>query len=79
MKRCISDSFVLTMPLRYEPWQRDQLDLYFRLGNDLYNRIVAFGLKQLRQLERTKEWRNNQEKLAAMYKRIAELNGAIEK
>ena len=79
MKRCISDSFVLTLPLRYEPWQRDQLDLYFRLGNDLYNRIVAFGLKQLRQLERTKEWRNNQEKLAAMYKRIAELNGAIEK
>ena len=79
MKRCISDSFVLTLRLRYEPWQRDQLDSYFRLGNDLYNRIVAFGLKQLRQLERTKEWRINQDKLSVIYKRIRELNNAIEK
>lgn len=36
-----SESFALTMPLRYEPWQRDHLDKTFWVAENIYNNLVA--------------------------------------
>ena len=67
MKKSATDSFVLTMPFRYEPWQRDCLDKAFRIAGGIYNSLVANRKKALEQLEKTKAWRANQRALRAAY------------
>ena len=49
MKKSATDSFVLTMPFRYEPWQRDCLDKAFRIAGGIYNSLVANRKKALEQ------------------------------
>lgn len=61
-------SFVLTLPLLCEPYQTTQLDKLFRISCNIYNSLVADRLKALRQMERTKEWKNVQESLCYLYK-----------
>lgn len=63
MQRVSTDSFILTMPLRYEKWQRDYLNKVFQTAGVIYNSLVADRKKALEQLERTKEWRKLQQVL----------------
>lgn len=67
-----SKRFVLTMPLRYEPWQRDYLDKIFRVAGNMYNNLVADRKKALEQLERTRKWRTVQSSLRAAYKAVGD-------
>ena len=43
MKKSATDSFVLTMPFRYEPWQRDCLDKAFHIAGRSRNRPGKAG------------------------------------
>lgn len=60
--------FVLTLPLRCEPWQRDRLDKLFQVCNDIKNNLIAYEKKQYRCLTEQQAWKKNKEELAAAYK-----------
>lgn len=67
MGRSSTDSFVLTVPLRYEPWQRDRLDKIFRVAGTIYNNLVSDQKRALAELERTRAWRSNKKAIKAAY------------
>ena len=76
MKRATTSSFVLTLPLNCEPWQRDHLDKLFRVSGNIYNNLVADRLGALKQMERTKAWKSVQARLSVLYaQRKKELTG----
>lgn len=62
--------FVLTLPLRCEPWMLDLLDVIFQCYNNVKNALIQKFLKVLKQMERTKAWRNIQSELAELYKQL---------
>ncbi len=59
--------FSLTLPLRCAPWQRDRLDKLFQCCNNIKNALISRKLKDLKQMERTRLWRNVQSELAVSY------------
>lgn len=59
--------FVLTVPLAYDFWGRVQLDRFFNAGLQIVHGLMTQKLKTLRNLERTKAWRANQEALRIQY------------
>lgn len=65
--------FCLTLSMHYTRGQRNYLDKVFRVCCNIQNNLIADRLKALRQLERTKEWRNNQKAIALLYKDIKTL------
>lgn len=67
MTRATTDTFILTMPLRYESWQRDRLDKIFSIAGNIYNNLVSDRKKTLDQLERTVAWRRNQAAIRQAY------------
>lgn len=67
MKRTTTESFVLTLPLRCEPWQRDELDKIFRVAGQMYNNLVAYRKRALAQMERTRAWKSIQSDLRALF------------
>lgn len=67
MRRSSTDSFVLTMPLRYEMWQRDRLEKIFKVAGTIYNNLVSDRKKALEELERTRAWRSNKKAIKAAY------------
>ena len=54
MKRCKTPSFVLTLPLSYEEWQKYRLDTLFRVCGQMSNNLIYDRRKALEQLKRTK-------------------------
>lgn len=54
--------FVLKFRLKTEKWQEDMMDKRFEAGRKLYNSLVSKSLKVLRELEKTKTYRNAYEK-----------------
>ena len=62
------DVFCLTLPLWSPVWSRDYLDKLFQSCNNVKNSLIADRLNALKQLERTKAWRNNQTEIVASYK-----------
>lgn len=60
--------FVLTLPLKYESWQRDRLDTMFRVGNEIKNHLIAYEKTQYRCLTERKDWKLLQAALAEAYK-----------
>ena len=65
-----TDSFILTLPLRYTENQMQALDKMFDAGKNIYNILTRYELNQLHQLERTSKWKNVQHQLATLYKEI---------
>ena len=57
----------LTLPLRLEKWQADRLAKRFEIARQIYNTLVHYELKKLRQLERSSEYRNVQSQLSTLY------------
>ena len=57
----------LTLPLRIEKWQADRLTKRFEIAKQIYNTLVHYELKKLRQLERSSEYRNVQSQLSTLY------------
>ena len=65
-----TDSFILTLPLRYTEAQRHIFDKMFDAGKNIYNMLTRYELNQLHQLERTNNWKTVQRGLAELYKEI---------
>ena len=66
MGRATTSSFVLTMPLRYEPWQRDKLDTMFKASNFMYNDLVADRKPACEQMLRTRKWKQFPKQIQAL-------------
>lgn len=62
--------FVLTLPMRCQPWQIDKMDRMFQCYNNIKNALIAKKLNALKQVERTREWRELRNKIALSYKAI---------
>ena len=58
MKKSSTPSYNLTLPLRYEPWQRDRLDKMFSVAVTVCNNLISERKKALQQVERTRQWKN---------------------
>lgn len=63
----MTPSFILTLPLECTVEQKRELDKMFRLGNHIYNSLMSDRLKALQQIERRKDWKRNQAKIAEFY------------
>lgn len=63
-----TDTCVLTLPLRVEKWQEDCLLKRFEAARRIYNSLLNFELKKLRQLERTVEYRQIQSVISSAYR-----------
>ena len=50
--------FVLTFRLQTEPWQEDVIDSRFEAGRKVYNSLVNKALNKLKELKKTKLYRN---------------------
>ena len=72
MQRATTPSFVLTLPLSYEEWQRARLDTLFRVSCEMSNNLIADRRKALKQLERTKAWREVQSNIAKLHQQCDE-------
>lgn len=59
--------FVLTLPLKDEPWQHHNLDTLFKIGNNAKNCLIADRKKALEQLERTHKWHDVQDSIRNVY------------
>ncbi len=67
MKKSSTDSFILTLPLRYGQGDRTRLDKIFRAGVNMYNCLVSKEKKALGQMEHSKEWRRIQKGIKDCY------------
>lgn len=67
MKKSKTPSFVLTLPLCCEKWQKDRLDKLFRVCCNIYNNLTADRLGALKSMERTKRWKVVQKPLSELY------------
>lgn len=63
------DVFMLTVPLKCEPWQSDKLDTLFRCALNIEHGLMAEKLRALCNMERTREWRSTKAALDAEYKK----------
>lgn len=61
------DVFCLTLPLICEPWQQDRLDKMFKVSNFIKNNLIQNRRNALKQLERTKRWKQLQSQLSETY------------
>lgn len=51
MKKSSTDTCCLTLPLRLEKWQEDQLSKRFEIACQIYHTFVQAELKKLRHVE----------------------------
>ena len=66
MQRTKTSSFVLTLPLSYEEWQKARLDKLFRVSCQMSNNLIADRRKALEQMERTRAWKEAQSNIAVL-------------
>lgn len=77
--------FVLSLPLKLEPWQEHRLDKALEVNRQIYNAMLREGLKRYRQMAQTRAFRTLREELKtsrdpAKRKRIyRELDGLKER
>ena len=71
--------FVLTQPLHCEKWQRDRMDIIFKVANEMKNNLIAFEKRQLHNFVRRKDYREIQQALAAAYRAKAKDEECITK
>lgn len=58
-----SGNCVLTLPLITEPWQEHIMEIRFAIMEHLKNALIGFELKKLRNLTRTKAYKNLQKQI----------------
>ncbi|MCD7853060.1 MAG: hypothetical protein LUG15_03665 [Oscillospiraceae bacterium] len=63
----VNPCFVLTLPLKDEPWQHYDLDTLFKVGNNAKNCLIADRKKALEQLECTCKWQDVQANIRDVY------------
>lgn len=56
--------FVLTLPLRPQPWQQQILEKRFEINRQIYNALLQKALKRYRQMIQTRAWRANRDALS---------------
>ena len=61
------DVFTLTLPLNASILTKSTLDKVFRCANKIKNELIAYAMNNIKQMERTREWRNIQFSLAEAY------------
>ena len=66
MSKLKTASFVLTLPLSCEEWQKARLDTLFRVCGQISNNLINDRRKALEQLERTKQWQAIQFEIAVL-------------
>ena len=54
--KATTDTCCLTLPLVLEKWQADRLEKRLEIARQLYNTLLNFELKKLRQLEQTTDY-----------------------
>ena len=59
--------FSLTLPLTCEKWQRDRLDTLFRVCNEIKNHLIAYELKQYKNLTARRDWKAIQAEFSTAY------------
>lgn len=59
--------FVLPLPLKCQPWQRDKLNRVFFCTNRVKNLLISNRPKALHQMERTREWKYVQRHIQELY------------
>ena len=59
-------SFVLTLPLSCEAWQKARLDTLFRVCGQMSNNLINDRRKALEQLERTRQWQTVQSEISVL-------------
>ena len=52
------DCFILQFRLKTERWQEDVIDSRLEAGRKIYNALANKSLKQLKELKKTKAYRN---------------------
>lgn len=82
MKNKSSDNgtFIVEFPLSTQIWQEHKLERRFEIGRHIYNSLLGVMFKQLKEMKRTKEYRNlvaslsgNKKSDSAIWKRINEM------
>ena len=63
-----SERCVLTLPMNLQLWQIHRMDTVFDECKYLYNRLIAKANNIIRNMQRTKAWKDNQAKWEAWYK-----------
>ena len=72
-----NNCFVLTLPLKCQPWQRDKLNRIFFCTNRIKNLLISNRLKALHQIERTREWKYVQRHIQELYVQFDKLKGTL--
>ena len=66
MSKLKTASFVVTLPLSCEEWQKARLDTLFRVCGQISNNLINDRRKALEQMERTKQWQAIQFEIAVL-------------
>jgi hypothetical protein len=61
---------VVTIPLKTEKWQSDLLVKRFEICRQIYNSMLGYELKKLREMERKPEYKQAQDTIASAYKNM---------
>ena len=72
-----NDCFVLTLPMKCQPWQRNKLNKIFFYTNRIKNLLISNRLKALHQMERTREWKYIQRHIQELYAQFDKLKGSL--
>lgn len=62
MAKATTETCCLTLPLKLEKWQSDRLEKRLEIARQIYNTLLNFELKKLRQLESSKDYQELQSK-----------------
>ena len=62
-KKSKTPSYVLTLPLKLEPFQMDVIDKRLEISRKIYNAVLGLSLKRYNALLESKEYRKNETKL----------------
>ena len=63
MARSTTDTCCLTLPLKIEKWQADRLEKRLEIARQIYNTLLRFELKKLKQMEAREDYLAIQEQL----------------
>ena len=65
---------VISIPLLHaEPWQVDNILKRMELARKMYNSMLSVELKKMHVMERTKRWRENEQRSATIYEKYREM------
>ncbi len=65
---------VVSIPLLHvEPWQKDDILKRMELGRKMYNSALSVAIKKMHVMERTKRWRENEQRSSTIYEKYREM------